>query len=416
MPSNETEARAPLSGRILSVDSLRAFVMFAMIFVNDLAGAPERIVPAWMRHFHGVSGMTFVDLVFPGFLFIVGLSLPLALARRLKKQSIPQVLLHIALRTGALLLIGIMMVNDEAPDARELGWSPALWATLFYLAAILAFSTFEPDGTKEASRPKGWRFVRIAGFLLLAFLAVSFRGAKGQRIVTFSPFSIHTEWYGILGLIGWAYLVGSLIFLAFRANRTALLGCMTLLLCLYPADRNGAFKGFWLASYVGIGGTLGSQASITVAGMLLGTILQSADLSTLSSRLRFTLLFILGCAAAALLVHGLYGIYKNSATPSWCLWSCAITASLWMLFHLGCDRPQPPPIARWLAFTGSNVLLAYLLSEMLPSLLELIGLGTSYDRIGQINLAAAIARSLSCAGGLMAVATALNRRGFRLRI
>ena len=55
-------------------------VMFTMIFVNDLAGAPKKIVPDWLVHFsdrhHKGSGMTFVDAVFPAFLFIVGMSIP----------------------------------------------------------------------------------------------------------------------------------------------------------------------------------------------------------------------------------------------------------------------------------------------------------------------------------------------------
>src|SRR5690242_17820252 len=59
--------------RITSIDALRGFVMFMMIFVNDLAGA-GKIVPDWMVHFSDRhrrgSGMTFVDLVFPAFLFM----------------------------------------------------------------------------------------------------------------------------------------------------------------------------------------------------------------------------------------------------------------------------------------------------------------------------------------------------------
>src|ERR1041384_6447509 len=113
----ESKTPAPSSPRFASVDALRGFVMFMMIFVNDLAGAPTDIVPAWMRHFHGKSGMTFVDLVFPAFLFIVGMSIPLALGSRLQKgEPLPRLLLHIATRTLALLLIGIMMVN-ESPDS-----------------------------------------------------------------------------------------------------------------------------------------------------------------------------------------------------------------------------------------------------------------------------------------------------------
>ena len=55
--------------------------MFMMIFVNDLAGA-GKVVPDSMVHFsdrrHGGSGMTFVDLVFPAFLFSISLLLRLA--------------------------------------------------------------------------------------------------------------------------------------------------------------------------------------------------------------------------------------------------------------------------------------------------------------------------------------------------
>ena len=80
---------APRAPRVTSIDALRGFVMFTMIFVNDLAGAPRELVPDWMVHFsdrhRGGSGMTFVDLVFPGFLFIVGMSIPFALGSRLNQ-------------------------------------------------------------------------------------------------------------------------------------------------------------------------------------------------------------------------------------------------------------------------------------------------------------------------------------------
>src|SRR5205807_4693512 len=111
--------------------------------------------------------------------------------------------------------------------------------------------------------------LRVMGWTGLVVLAFAFRGQNGRRIISLAPLSIHTEWYGILGLIGWAYLVGAIVFLAFRNHRTALLACTALLFCLYPADRKGAFEHFWLNHYVGIGGTLGSQAAITVGGILL---------------------------------------------------------------------------------------------------------------------------------------------------
>jgi heparan-alpha-glucosaminide N-acetyltransferase len=396
--------------RFASVDALRGFVMFMMIFVNDLAGAPTEIVPAWMRHFHGKSGMTFVDLVFPAFLFIVGVSIPFAITARLARgDSIGKIFLHVIQRSLALLLIGILMVN-ETPDSAALGWSGPLWATLLYAFAILAFCVLPAPYQKIAT------LLRIVGFIGLAFLAFSFRGEHGERIITLAPFLIRTQWYGILGLIGWAYLVGSIVFLCFREHRTALLASAALLMCLYPADRAGMFANFWPAKFVGFGETLGSQASITVAGVLLGAMLMSPEFSSPRQRFNFVLCFVSGFAAAALLVHPLYGINKNAATPSWCLWSCAITAALWFLFYWICELRPLPRISKPLVLAGQNVLLAYLLSEMLPSLLVILHLDRFYGLVAATSLGFAIARSALCGVVILSISVWLNRVGFRLRL
>ena len=404
--------------RITSIDALRGLVIFTMIYVNDIAGADSRIVPAWMRHFHGPSGMTFVDLVFPAFLFVMGMSVPVALHSRLARgEPHWKCLLHVVLRTLSLLLIGIMIVNGS-PDSEKMGWSATLWSALMFVSAILAFSSLALPGRAQLSRVITVA-LRVLGLASLIFLAFAFRGSDGHRIISLSPFSFTTKWYGILGLIGWAYLVAALVFLVFRTNRTALLGCVVLLLCLYPADKAGAFDGFWLARIVGIGGTLGSQGAIAVAGMLLASILLAPDAATIRARVRFALLFIAGCSAGALLLHGLYGINKNQATPSWCLWACAITAALWLLFYLLADvRPQGPStkLTKPFAIAGGNVLLAYLLSEAHGSALELVGLGGWYTRLATPDLAHAMARSVGCAVIILAITAGLNRLGFRLKL
>jgi predicted acyltransferase len=404
--------------RITSIDALRGLVIFTMIYVNDIGGVDSRIVPAWMRHFHGRSGMTFVDLVFPAFLFIVGMSVPFALGSRLGRgEPLWKCLLHVVLRTLSLLFIGILIVNEPA-DSDKMGWSAALWSMLMFLAAIFAFGSFALPRRERVSRIITL-VLRVLGLASLVFLAFAFRGKDDHRIITLSPFSIHTQWYGILGLIGWAYLVAALVFLVFRSRRTALLGCVVLLFCLYPADRAGAFHGFWLDRVVGIGGTLGSQGAIAVAGLLLASVLLAPDLTTTGARTRFALLFIAGCSAGALLLHGLYGINKNSATPSWCLWACAITGALWLVFYFLADvRPQglSAKFVRPFVLAGGNVLLAYLLSEMLPSALDLFGLDGWYSRLAQPDLAHAMARSIGCAVVILAVTAGLNRTGFRLKL
>ena len=208
--------------RITSIDALRGFVMFMMIFVNSLSGA-GKIVPDWMVHFsdrhRDGSGMTFVDLVFPAFLFIVGMSVPFALGGRMAKgQPVWKTFGHVAIRTLSLLFIGILMVH-ETPDTAALGWSGDWWCVLMYLSAIAAFCSIAPRPSAPASSGIVCSTVsicvRLAGLAALVWLAFAFRGAKGQRIITLAPFSVDTDWYGILGLIGWAYLVTTIVFLVF---------------------------------------------------------------------------------------------------------------------------------------------------------------------------------------------------------
>ena len=97
--------------RILSIDIFRGFTIFMMVFVNDLAGVAN--IPGWMKHVAaGVDGMTFVDVVFPAFLFIVGMSVPFAVEKRLEKGSLFEFWQHVLLRTFGLLVLGVYMVNS----------------------------------------------------------------------------------------------------------------------------------------------------------------------------------------------------------------------------------------------------------------------------------------------------------------
>ena len=62
--------------RIASIDILRALTMYFMIFVNDLWTLRE--IPEWLGHAaRGEDRLGFADIIFPLFLFIVGLSLSL---------------------------------------------------------------------------------------------------------------------------------------------------------------------------------------------------------------------------------------------------------------------------------------------------------------------------------------------------
>ena len=115
------------SGRIASIDALRGLTILVMIFVNDLGGIKD--APKWMKHYfpYDADGMTFVDVVFPAFLFIVGMSIPFALGRRLDRgESVIKVWRHILSRILGLLVIGVFMVNSYTISRTE-GMNANLW-------------------------------------------------------------------------------------------------------------------------------------------------------------------------------------------------------------------------------------------------------------------------------------------------
>ena len=93
-----------LINRIRSIDAFRAVTMFLMIFVNDLDGVPN--TPEWIKHAAvDADALGLADTIFPAFLFIVGLSIPYAFEKRLRKED-AKIPMRIITRSFALVFIG----------------------------------------------------------------------------------------------------------------------------------------------------------------------------------------------------------------------------------------------------------------------------------------------------------------------
>lgn len=84
-----------MTKRIATIDILRGITIFAMILCANIGYYSE--LPAWMFHCQtppptyafnpDVPGITWVDLVFPFFLFTMGAAFPLAMRKRLEKGA-----------------------------------------------------------------------------------------------------------------------------------------------------------------------------------------------------------------------------------------------------------------------------------------------------------------------------------------
>src|SRR5688500_11953586 len=111
MADADTAAVKPLtSDRLVSLDLLRGLTVMGMILVNEMAGmASEGAVYPTLLH-SPWNGVTLADLVFPAFLFMVGVSIPLSLRER-AGAPVPPSEQHsrIIWRSIRLVLVGFIL-------------------------------------------------------------------------------------------------------------------------------------------------------------------------------------------------------------------------------------------------------------------------------------------------------------------
>jgi predicted acyltransferase len=137
--------------RVMSVDVLRGIDMFWIIGADSLVYALNRMAQTPATRFlarqldHAEwEGFHFYDLIFPLFLFIVGVSLVFSLARK-QKTGRRAMLARIARRSVLLFLLGIFYsggLSSVWPDVRLMGVLNRI--ALAYLFSALLFIFFKP--------------------------------------------------------------------------------------------------------------------------------------------------------------------------------------------------------------------------------------------------------------------------------
>ncbi len=422
--------------RVASVDALRGLVILLMIFVNDVAGVGQ--APSWLKHVSAeADAMTLPDVVFPSFLFIAGMSIPLSLQRAAASgQTKSQLLLKVLARTCALLVMGVMMVNGESHNP----WYRGSWGLLAYLALIMAFMS--PPRAPTSWR-KAWLVVRATGIAALIILALAYRTDEGRPLLL-GPLLVPGDtvwfrhsWWGILGLIGWAYLAASLIYLAFGRRREWLIGATVVLALLYVAEQKGLFSRVdsrdwlawaapaihqvesvfdWLGSHVSVGESLGSLASISMAGCCLGSIVSpGSDLRTHGERLRWTTVFVIWLAAAALLFDPLFGLNKIRATPAWCFTCAFLAAVTWMVLYWLMDVRGYRAWSVVIRPAGVNPLLAYILHPMLYLIAGITGVPLWFYKSSELPMFVNILGCLMMAFFVVGVTGLITRLGCRMK-
>jgi heparan-alpha-glucosaminide N-acetyltransferase len=402
--------------RVLSIDLLRGADVWLMLFVNEMAGV--KATPAFLRHMPAsADAMTITDVVFPAFLFITGMAIPLALGARLRRgDSRGAVWRHVLGRTATLLVLGVLMINAERASPQGLV-PPALWNLLMTAAVVLVFAL-----PKREERPPGQRPWRLAGLVLLVALILVYRADGISGVVQIRPY-----WWGILGLIGWAYLVAAALYLVAGERPAILVTGVAVLYLVALADETNTVGVFHaIRPVVFVGRMLGAHGALVLSGAVLGLALRrNRDEGGPAARFVIPALgFALACAVAGGLVHALhevdpaFEVSKIRATAAWCLLSAAWTALAWAGVYACADVAGHRRWPRAIAMAGENALLIYLLAPFLLSVFELIAWGTGrnpYEALGG-SLVAGTLRSVVFAWVVVRLSGWMRARGLRLQL
>ena len=299
--------------RLASLDALRGCTVAGMLLVNDPGDWSHVYVPLE----HSVwSGCTPTDLVFPFFLFVVGVSVALAISPRLEQGTSPSALARAAMwRAVRILALGVainLLAAWLLPQA-HLRFPGVLQRIGVCFAGVALFAIYTRPRTQ-------WAAIAV---LLLGYWALLLAG----------------------GLEPWTNIVSR--------TDSAVFGRFVYL--IDPATGRGHDPEGLLATLPSLAGTL--------LGLRAGDWLRR-------ERLRPLLLGGIAC----LLLGALWSLWlpfnKNLWTPSFVLW-CTGWATLALLaFHRLIDRRGWPA---WGRRFGVNAIAAYAGSELMQILLPALG-------------------------------------------
>jgi heparan-alpha-glucosaminide N-acetyltransferase len=384
--------------RLLSIDVFRAIIMFFMIFVNDLEGV--RNVPGWIDHVKAnEDGLHLADTIFPIFLFIAGLSIPLAIGKRLKRgESSTTITGHILLRSFALIVMGLFHVNMENynPNAfLPLG----VWELLLTLSFFLVWL----DYPETFAKAKKFTLISI-GVVILIVLAILYKGGTPA-----ASRGLRTYWWGILGIIGWAYLVCAGVYLIAKGNLivlgTALTAFVVLNICIHASVIN---INPWVIKD-------GASASLTMFGVVISVVYLR-----LAAKGQFNMLwFIFTLSGVGLIALGLFirpyteGISKIHSTPSWVFICTGIGILIFELLIGLIDIKTRQNWFKVIKHAGTSTLTAYLLPYLLAAVFTITHF--SYPYFFSYG-AGGVIRSFAISFIIIIITGRLEKRRLRLKI
>ena len=317
--------KATKTSRVASIDAIRAITMMLMLFVNDIPSLKG--VPHWLFHAAADEDMLgFSDTIFPAFLFCVGMSVPFAIDNRLRKgESQFGVLGHILWRSFALIVMGLFTLNIGPCS----GCMSYLSFSLLMIAAFFLIWTAY-KGTALRGKTIVVNMLKTIGWAVLLGIIVW---------CDISGMHFETGWWGILGLIGWSYLVTAIAYLICRRDMRWVLVAAVIAMMLCVVNSSNLIPYDWFARNLVLpfmpGGWSGH--AFCMAGLAASMLMRHYRGKEAHGSLVLVFLVIgLVMLGAGIWSHQYWIISKIQGTPTWLFYCLAIffpltAAAYWLM-------------------------------------------------------------------------------------
>ena len=311
--------------RLLSLDVLRGLTVAAMILVNN-GWNHDHYAP--LQHVKW-NGLTVCDLVFPFFLFMVGVSIYISMSRHAGEPGMVKKILK---RTLLMFVIGVALHT----------WDMLIWG----------------DGADIPAKLRIWGVLqRIA--LSYCFASLFFHLFKGKYLwhAILSLLVI----YGIILIVGNGYSENPEENWLSRVDRT-LFGNH-----IYQKVLDGR-------SPVDPEGLVSTIAGITHA--LVGVVCGRAIMTVKDNKEKIMQLLLVAVSIGLVgyLLTFSFPLNKRIWSPSFTLVTCSMAASLLGIFLYVIDIKGHTRWCRIFQMFGMNALFLYVFSEMIPSVFGTTGI------------------------------------------
>ncbi|MEY3422644.1 MAG: hypothetical protein RIR48_2969 [Bacteroidota bacterium] len=224
-----------MNGRNESLDALRGIAILGMVLSGSIAYSDT--MPGWMFHAQvpppsfkfdpSIAGITWVDLVFPFFLFAMGAAMPLALNKYIQQNSGPVPVIKLAFRR--FILLTFFALFSHQMKAWVLTENPGITEHLLSMASFgLLFAVFYESKNAKSIQLGIMITALISGTIMMVLWHQNYKG-----------FDLYKSDI-IIMLLGNIALFGTLIYYFTHDKPLLRLGILPLIFAVFVAAKEPA--------------------------------------------------------------------------------------------------------------------------------------------------------------------------------